>query len=134
MILQELIKQYIDYRRALGTKFRGNGFYLRSFCKMIGSDTSVESVGSVAVSHFIYGESQRITTGWFRRYNALKGLFQYAKARGYVQKIPLQKELPKHTTDFTPYIFIPNRKFVCFWKLLFIVKDLKVLQVELLFV
>lgn len=105
MILQELIKQYIDYRRALGTKFRGNGFYLKSFCKMIGSDTSVESVGSVAVSHFIYGESQRITTGWFRRHNALKGLFQYAKARGYVQEIPLQKELPKHTTDFTPYIY-----------------------------
>jgi len=105
MTLQELIKQYITYRRALGVKFRGNGFYLEAFCKMAGSDTSVESVDRIIVDRFLYDESRKITTGWFRRHNALKGLFQYAKARGYVQEMPLQEELPKHTSDFIPYIY-----------------------------
>jgi site-specific recombinase XerD len=105
MILQELIKQYITYRRALGSKFRGNGFYLEAFCKTAGSNASVKSVNRVMVDRFLYDESRQITTGWFRRYNALKGFFQYAKARGYIQEIPLQEELPKHTSNFTPYIY-----------------------------
>lgn len=105
MILQELIKQYIIYRRALGVKFRGNGFYLKAFCKMAGSDISVESIDRIIVDRFLYDDSRKISTGWFRRYNALKGLFQYAKARGYVREIPLQEELPKHISEFTPYIY-----------------------------
>lgn len=105
MILQELIRQYIVYRKALGAKFRGNGFYLEAFCKMVGPNTFVESVDRVAVERFLYGESRQITTGWFRRYNALKGFFQYSKARGYIQDIPLQEELPKHISNFTPYIY-----------------------------
>lgn len=105
MKLQELIRQYIAYRRALGVKFRGNGFYLEAFCKLAGQDTSVESVGRAVAERFLYGGSRKITTGWFRRYNALKGFFQYAKARGYIREIPLQEELPKHISDFTPYIY-----------------------------
>ena len=105
MNLQELIRQYIVYRKTLGCKFRGNGFYLESFCKMTGPDTSVESVNRVAVNRFLYGENRKITTGWFRRHNALKGFFQYAKAREHIREIPLQEELPKHTSDFTPYIY-----------------------------
>jgi integrase len=105
MNLQDLTGQYIVYKRSLGLKFRGNGFYLEAFCKLTGADTPVELVDRVAVDRFLYRVNRKITTGWFRRYNALKGLFQYAKARGYVQDIPLQEELPKHISDFTPYIY-----------------------------
>lgn len=105
MKLNQLIDQYVNYRKALGEKFKTNETYLKAFCKAMGTERHIRSITENMVHPFLYGRSATITTGWFCKHTALLGLYRYAISRNYVTKIPLPKILPKRPQGMLPYIY-----------------------------
>ena len=105
MKLYQLISTYTTYRKALGEKFKTNEKYLNAFCKSLGPETSVNSISKDMMNNFLYGQSQTVTSGWFVKYSALKGLFQYALTREYIMEVPLPTIIPKRPTGLIPYIY-----------------------------
>lgn len=105
MKLEQLILQYIGYRKSLGEKFKTNETYLKAFCKAMGPSRSVKAISKIKVNSFLYGTSATITSGWFIKHGALLGFYKYALARNYVAQIPLPHILPKRPQPFTPYIY-----------------------------
>jgi len=105
MRLDQLIKQYIEYRQSLGEKFKTNSSYLKAFCKAIGASVPIDTITEEMVNIFLYKGSENITSGWFVKHSALLGFYRYALNRNYVAKIPLPTELPKHPQPFVPYIY-----------------------------
>lgn len=105
MNLNQLIDNYINYRRSLGEKFKTNEICLRAFCKAMGCSTEIETINEGMVSGFLHENSERITSGWFVKHSALLGFYQYTLNRNYVAEIPLPKILPKRPQPFIPYIY-----------------------------
>ena|SRR3990167_4711763 len=105
MKLDQLIPQYIAYRKSLGEKFKTNETILKAFCNAIGSPISIQSVSENMTNDFLNGNSMGITSGWFVKHTALLGFYQYALTRGYVTTIPLPRILPKRPQPFVPYIY-----------------------------
>lgn len=105
MKLDQLINQYILYRKSLGEKFTLNEKELKYFCKTMGSSAMLESITDNQINDFLCGSKMIITPGWFNKYSALFGFYQYALARNYVTDIPLPRILPKRPPSSTPYIY-----------------------------
>lgn len=105
MKLEQLINQYISYRKSLGEKFKTNEAYLKAFCKATGVSKSIKTISKTSVNSFLYSTPETITSGWFIKHSALLGFYKYALARNYVTQIPLPLTLPKRPPPFTPYIY-----------------------------
>lgn len=105
MKLNQLINQYVTYRKSLGEKFKTNETYLKAFCKKIGSSKNVKYINEKTINDFLYGNEKSITSGWFIKHTALLGFYKYALTRNYVSSIPLPKILPKRPQPFIPYIY-----------------------------
>ena len=105
MKLEQLIPQYIGYRKSLGEKFKTNESFLKAFCKAIGPSRHIKAVTKERVNNFLYGSSATITSGWFIKHSALLGFYKYALARNYITQIPLPDILPKRPPPFVPYIY-----------------------------
>ncbi len=105
MQLNQLIDQYIDYRKSLGEKFKNNEGYLKTFCKIISPLTTIEDITEEMINDFLYGDEEIVTSSWFIKHTALLGFYQYAVSRNYAVEIPLPKILPKRLQPFIPYIY-----------------------------
>jgi len=105
MNLEQLINQYISYRKSLGEKFKTNEACLKAFCKTMGASTKIKSITENMVIDFLYGNLKAVTSGWFVKHTAVFGFYQYVLTRGYVTTIPLPKTLPKRPELFVPYIY-----------------------------
>jgi site-specific recombinase XerD len=105
MKLNQLINQYITYRKSLGEKFKTNESYLKSFCKKMGASTNIKSIDEDMINNFLYGGIKSITSGWFIKHTAILGFYRYALTRNYITTIPLPSILPKRPQPFVPYIY-----------------------------
>jgi integrase/recombinase XerD len=104
MNVDELVTHYIAFRRTLGEKCVTNESILRTFCRRIGQQTVITDIGAEVVAAFLNG-SVSVTSGWFNKYQALKGFFRFAISRGHLTEAPLPKLLPKPPPPFVPYIY-----------------------------
>jgi integrase/recombinase XerD len=104
MNLTNLVTHYLAFRRALGMRCARAEYTLRSFCRAIGLQTPITRIRLQAVTAFLAGTGP-ITRSWHSKYGALKGFFQFAVSRGYLDKVPLPTELPKCPCTFVPYIY-----------------------------
>jgi integrase len=105
MKLDQLITQYINYRKSLGEKFKTNETILKSFCKNTGPSMKIKNISEDRINRFLYGDTTIITSGWFVKHTALLGFYRYALTRNYVTTIPLPNVLPKRPQPFVPYIY-----------------------------
>lgn len=104
MRLRPLIEQYVTCRQSLGEKFATNGRILRAFARGAGPDIAADQITLPATTRFLYGAGP-VKGGWYNRHNALKGLFRYALARGYIARVPLPEVIPERPPPFVPYIY-----------------------------
>lgn len=104
MRMQELIEQYVAFRKSLGERCHTNGNILRAFGRMLGKTTRVTAVRDEQVSAFLTGRGP-ITSAWHIKHNALLGFYRYAITRGYVTSAPLPTVIPKRPPAFVPYIY-----------------------------
>lgn len=104
MKLQQLIEQYVTYRKTLGNKFKAAATVLRSFGRAVGDEAHITEVNAEQVNAFLWGDGP-VTTFWFAKYTALRGFYRYAVTRGYVTTSPLPSAAPKRPAPFIPYIY-----------------------------
>ena len=104
MTINDLVTQYVAFRRTLGEKCIITEKTLRSFCRAVGPRTPVGRIRLKPVAKFLAGTGP-ITRTWHFKYAALKGLFRFAVGRGHVEKAPLPTEVPKCPPTVVPYIY-----------------------------
>jgi integrase/recombinase XerD len=100
----DLVTQYVTFRRTLGERCKTNESILRSFCRSIGPRTPVAVIGTDTVAAFLIGAGP-LTSAWRIRYRALKGFFRFAVSRGHLDEAPLPTVIPKPPPPFVPYIY-----------------------------
>lgn len=105
MKLINLINQYINYRRSLGEKFLTEAGYLKAFCRIAGKSTDPNNISTKKIKDFLYGDKKSVTSYWFHKHSTLVGFYHYSIGRGYINKYPLPKILPKRPSLFVPYIY-----------------------------
>jgi len=112
MKLNDVVSQYIVYRKSLGEDFKSNVSILNAFVRAIGAEIDLDEVRSEAINKFLAGKNPAITLYWHNKYYSLTGFYQYALSRGYVESSPLSSILlPKQPPRFAPYIY--NIKELC---------------------
>ena len=104
MKLRTVAGEYIDLKQSMGMRFGSDAAILKAFCKSTG-DLDIESVGPDAVSTYLWGNSQALTSFWHRKHDTLKGFYRYATGRGYASSSPLPTAIPKRPRAFSPYIY-----------------------------
>lgn len=104
MKLNQLIAQYVVFRKSLGAKFEGNETVLHTFCRVVGEGRHVGKVRPHEVASFLDGCGP-VTRHWHRKYIVLRAFFRYALSRGYLSASPLPTTVPKVPERFKPYIY-----------------------------
>jgi integrase/recombinase XerD len=104
MKLQQLIEQYIAFRKSLGEQQDSNGRTLRAFGRAIGAKADIGDVRAEQVDAFLAGTGPRTLT-WHIKLSVLRPFYRYAISRGYVAAAPLPTEIPKRPPAFIPYIY-----------------------------
>lgn len=104
MKINDLVTQYVAFRRTLGERCKTNEFLLRRFCCAVGPRTSITRIRLKEVKKFLDGTGP-ITRSWHGKYFALKGFFRFAVSRGDLRKAPLPTEIPKKPPLLVPYIY-----------------------------
>jgi len=105
MRLSKVVEQYILHKRSLGMRYTSEASQLRAFVKTIG-DRDMRLVKPAPVLRFLEGSRQGpMTSFWFSKYQALKGFYRYALARGYCSSSPLALRTPQKPQPFEPYIY-----------------------------
>ena len=104
MKLNQLIAQYVAFRKSLGAKFEGNETVLHTFARVVGEGRHVGSVKPREVAAFLDGCGP-VTRRWHNKYIVLRGFFRYAMSRGHLSASPLATTVPKLPERFKPYIY-----------------------------
>lgn len=105
MNMEILVGAYIAYRRSLGEKFVTNARELQAFVNYAGPGYDVCAIDRSLCESFLLHPKGKVTANWFCKHTALKGFFQWAVVRGYVEKSPLPEELPRRPEHIRPYIY-----------------------------
>jgi site-specific recombinase XerD len=104
MNMRQLIDKYVAYRQSLGEQFDTNGRVLRTYGRFVGESTKPESVTSEQAKRFVDGNGP-ITNSRRKRYDALKGLYEFAISRGFTASSPLPVEAPARGPSLVPYLY-----------------------------
>lgn len=109
MKLKDAVTRYLDHNRALGMRFKAEGFILRALCRALG-DTTLTQIRAESITAFLNGMNpEQITTNWYKKYSVIRGFYRFALARGIAQASPLPRHVPLLTTPaFVPYIYSQN--------------------------
>lgn len=105
MRIEEVIIEYITYRKALGEKFKSQTRALNTFCRFVGNDTEFELINENVISNYLYAPKSKATANSSVKYLILKGLYTWAIAREYVREIPLPQDIPSMPDHIVPYIY-----------------------------
>jgi len=104
MKLKTLIQKYIVYGKAIGKKFSMHERHLKAFGKFVGNNANIDDISSEKITEFLYGNTE-VTLLWFIKHSVLKGFYEYAIGRGYINSSPVPTVLPKKPRLFIPYIY-----------------------------
>ena len=88
MKINDVVTQFVAFRRTLGERCKTNEYLLRSFCRAVGPRTPIARIRLKEVKKFLDGTGP-ITRLWHAKYFALKGFFRFAVSRGDLRKAPL---------------------------------------------
>lgn len=104
MNLQELIEQYITFRRSLGELQGSNAGTLRAFGRSVNGEIDVAAVSVDQVNNFLAGNGP-ITLTWHIKLSVLRPFFNYALSRSYISAMPLPTVIPKRPPAFVAHIY-----------------------------
>lgn len=103
MNFPEVVTEYVDYKKALGMRFLTEGRLLAACSRFLG-DVPIASVTAQQTRTYLDGHTP-ISSYWQRKHVALKGLFRFALARGYITTSPLPLRCPRVPLPLVPYIY-----------------------------
>jgi integrase/recombinase XerD len=108
MRAKEAIREYIEYKRAMGMRFKAQAYQLEAFGRQIG-DIELAYVTRAQVREYIDGRHDRITSFWFAKFDSLRGFFNYVRNRRYIDASVLPDSMPKRPLKLTPFLYSVNQ-------------------------
>ncbi len=106
MKLAQIIRDYVDLKQAMGSRFHSEAVILKAFSRSVG-DITIAEVTAEQAHAYLAGHGP-VTRFWHRKHSALQGFYRFAIGRGYVNRSPLPATTPKPQAVFTPYIYSPE--------------------------
>jgi site-specific recombinase XerD len=106
MKLAQVIRDYVDLKQAMGSRFHSEAVILKAFSRNIG-DIAIAEVTAEQANVYLAGHGP-VTRFWHRKHSVLQGFYRFAIGRGYVTCSPLPATTPKLQVVFTPYIYSPE--------------------------
>jgi integrase/recombinase XerD len=103
MRLDDVVTEYVAYKRALGMRFNTDARTLTGFCHVVGDQTELEDVTEHQVNMYLAGKD-KLFRSWRRNYAALKGLNRFVVGRAYAGPLPLPKLCPQEPQAFVPFV------------------------------
>jgi len=103
MRLNDVVAEYVAYKRAIGMRFDTDANILGSFCRYLG-DVPLISITADQVRNYLDG-STPVSSYWYRKYTAISGLYRFALPRGYARTSPLPSHRPQLPPPLVPYIY-----------------------------
>ena len=99
-----IIASYIEHNRALGKRFKGEGYILLAFARSVG-DTPLHKIRPVMITRFIDHKGTRDITKR-QKYRVLERFFRFSVARGRLKVSPVPiTEWKRSSPVRTPYIY-----------------------------
>src|SRR5258708_35119796 len=85
MRLNEIVPQYVAFRKSMGEDFTSAESLLKTFCRHVGKDIELADVEAEHVQAFFTGTGS--LSGYSRRqYDPLRGLLGYPIRRGFIDR------------------------------------------------
>lgn len=103
MKLAQAVSAYVAYKQSLGMRFATEARTLKSFSRTLG-DVDLDRIEPQQVRAFLDGTGP-MTRFWHRKFDALRGFYRFALARGYTPRSPLPTNVPRCPQAFVPYIY-----------------------------
>ncbi len=103
MRLNEIVLQYVTFRKSMGEDFTSAESLLKTFCRYVGKDIELADVEAEHVQAFLTGTGT-LSGYWRRKYDTLRGLYRYAISRGFTDHSPLPSTALR-APRFKPYIY-----------------------------
>lgn len=103
MTLNEIVLQYVAFRKSMGEDFDSAASLLKTFCRRMGGDIELADITAEQVQAFLVGTGT-LSSYWRRKYDVLRGLYRYAVSRGFVKHAPLPPTAIR-APRFKPYIY-----------------------------
>ena len=104
--LAELIKAFVDEKRAVGYKYNTEAKCLNRFSKFtLDFDLSPNTLTKEVVEAWISKQSTDSERSQYARFSLISQFANYMKRMGYAVYVPSRDEIGKMHKTFTPYIF-----------------------------
>jgi site-specific recombinase XerD len=87
MTLNEIVLQYVSFRKSMGEDFSSTESLLKTFCRRMGESVELADITAEDVQCFLIGTGS-VSGYWRRKYDALRGLYRYAISRGFIDNEP----------------------------------------------
>ncbi len=103
MRLSLVVYEYVTLKQSIGLIFKSQAKMLTYFYRAL-DDKDISEVEPDAVLRFISGNGP-VTSFWHSKFSILKGFYQFAISRRYVDVSPLPTTIPKRPESPPPYIY-----------------------------
>jgi integrase/recombinase XerD len=103
MTVNDIVVQYVAFRKSLGNDFTSAESLLKIFSRYVGENIELSALTAEQVQKFLAGTGS-ISGYWRRKYHTLRGLYRYAISRGFTDRAPLPRTTVR-TPKFQPYIY-----------------------------
>lgn len=105
MNIEDMIQQYVSFRKSLGAKFIEGEKVLKAFNRYIGVAADIRDITQTQTSAFLRYPTNSVTRKWFQRHTILRGLFRWAIKRDFISSMPLTDVKPRYPESKKPYIY-----------------------------
>jgi integrase/recombinase XerD len=103
MRLNEIVLQYVAFRKSMGEDFTSAESLLKTFCRQVGEGIELADISAAHVQTFLTGTGT-LSGYWRRKYDTLRGLYRYAISRRFIERSPLPSTAVR-APRFKPYIY-----------------------------
>ena len=86
MTLTQVIRDYVDLKQAMGSRFHTEAVILKAFARSVG-DLAITEVTTEQVHAYVAGHGP-VTRFWHHKHSVLQGLYRFAIGRGYRDPLP----------------------------------------------
>ena len=104
MKLSQAVREYVEYKQALGMRFHTEAVMLQAFCRALGAETALADITEGQICAYLYGPGP-LTRFRQRKREVLTGFNRFVIGREYTSSLPIPQLPPPKLPSFVPYIF-----------------------------
>ena len=104
MKLSQAVREYVEYKQALGMRFHTEAVMLQAFCRALGAETALADITEVQICAYLNPPGP-LTRFRQRKREVLTGFNRFVMGREYTSSLPISQLPPTKLPSFVPYIF-----------------------------